>query len=191
MSWTRRLINSIRPAATVKRPTPGRVIQPRAEDTWRDYPSSGLTPSRLMAILRQADAGDPSLTMQLFEEMEEKDAHLYAVANTRRLALTGLEWQVISAADLREGVDRTSADEAAAYCREVLVGIDALDEALQFLSLALGRNIAVAPKRKPGRSQRHGLFPSEAQKNARIAAGIESIAGGSLMISPTEWMKGG
>ncbi|UCG15464.1 MAG: DUF935 family protein [Phycisphaerales bacterium] len=144
MSWTRRLINSIRPAATVKRPTPGRLIRPRAEDTWRDYPSSGLTPSRLMAILRQADAGDPSLTMQLFEEMEEKDAHLYAVANTRRLALTGLEWQVISAADLREGVDRTSADEAAAYCREVLIGIDALDEALQFLSLALGRNIAVA-----------------------------------------------
>lgn len=144
MNWTRRLINSIRPAPAGKRPSPGRVIQPRPEDTWRDYPSSGLTPSRLMSILRQADAGDPSLTMQLFEEMEEKDPHLHAVSNTRRLALTGLEWQVISAADVREGVDRTLADEAAAHGREVLAAVESFDEVLQFLSLALGRNLAVA-----------------------------------------------
>src|SRR5882757_2002800 len=54
-----------------------------------------------------------------------------------------------------------------------------------------GRNIAVAPKRKPGTSHRHGFFPSQAHKNARIAAGMESIAGGSLITSPTEWMNGG
>ena len=82
--------------------------------------------------------------MQLFEEMEEKDAHLYAVANTRRLALTGLEWQVISAVDVVEGIDRGAADEAAAYCRSVLAGLDAFDEVLQHLSLAIGRNIAIA-----------------------------------------------
>jgi phage gp29-like protein len=82
--------------------------------------------------------------MQLFEEMEEKDAHLYAVANTRRLALTGLDWQVVSAADVVEGVERRAADDAAAYCREVLVGLEAFDDVLQHLSLAVGRNIAVA-----------------------------------------------
>jgi len=125
-------------------PRPGRLVQPRKEDTWRDYPSRGLTPARLMALLRQADAGDPSLALQLFEEMEEKDAHLYAVANTRRLAVTGLEWRIVSAADIRESVDRAAADEAAAYCREVLTRIESFDELLQFLSLALGRNIAVA-----------------------------------------------
>ena len=64
-----------------------------------------------------------------------------------------------------------------------------------------GRNIAVAPKRKPGRSQIQGLprrrsrrraaVRSQAHRKARIAAGSESIAGGSLMISPTEWMNGG
>src|SRR6185312_16799426 len=58
-------------------------------------------------------------------------------------------------------------------------------------SVYSGRNIAVAPKRNPGRSHRHELFPSAAHKNARIAAGRVSIAGGSLMISPTEWMNGG
>jgi phage gp29-like protein len=97
-----------------------------------------------MGILREADAGSLSATMQLFEEMEEKDAHLYSVANTRRLAITGLEWQVVSAADLRPGVDRVAAEEAAAYCRRVLAGLENFDDALQHLSLAVGRNIAIA-----------------------------------------------
>jgi phage gp29-like protein len=82
--------------------------------------------------------------LALFEQMEEKDAHLYSVAHTRRLAVTGLPWRVASAAEVRERVDRVAADEAAAYCREVLADIENFDEVLQHLSLALGRNIAVA-----------------------------------------------
>ena len=117
---------------------------PRVEDTFRDYPSAGLTPSRLAAILRDADAGSLSASMQLFEEMEEKDPHLYSVAHTRRLALTGLDWRVLSASRMRDGVDRAAADEAADFCREVLSELDSLDEGLQHLSLALGRNIAIA-----------------------------------------------
>ncbi len=125
-------------------PPMGQVIQPRKEDSVRDYPSAGLTPSGLAAVLREADDGSLGSAMQLFEEMEEKDAHLFSVANTRRLALTGLEWEVLSAADLRAGVDRARADAAAIYCREVLAGIDSFEEILQHLALAVGRNLAVA-----------------------------------------------
>src|SRR3972149_2849454 len=74
MKWTQRIVNALRSGGT-ERPRPG------------------LTPSRLLAILKEADDGSLSAPIQLFEEMEEKDPHLYAVANTRRLALTGLEWQ--------------------------------------------------------------------------------------------------
>ena len=144
MNWTRRIINSVRDARQGKRPRIGRLLRPRKEDTYRDYPTTGLTPSRLVAILHEADAGSLTRAMELFEEMEEKDAHLFAVANKRRLALTGLDWSVISAADMLEGVDRTLADEAADYCRQVLTRLDCFDEALQHLSLAVGRNIAVA-----------------------------------------------
>lgn len=144
MNWTQRLINSFRSPPTNGRPKPGRVIQPRQEDTWRDYPSSGLTPSRLRAILREADSGSLSSAMQLYEEMEEKDAHLYAVANIRRLAITGLEWTVVSDADVSSAVSRTLTDEVAEHCHEVLSGIDNFDETLQHLSLAVGRNIAIA-----------------------------------------------
>jgi len=97
-----------------------------------------------MAILREIDAGALSAGMELFEEMEEKDPHLYAVANTRRLALTGLDWQVVSAAEVEETAERTAADDAAAFAREALHQVEGFDEALSHLSLATGRNLAVA-----------------------------------------------
>ncbi|MHC4695133.1 MAG: phage portal protein family protein [Planctomycetota bacterium] len=143
MKWTDRVVNAVRSKRN-GRPKPGRVIAPREEDSVRDYPSVGLTPSRLAAILREADDGSLATAMQLFEEMEEKDAHLFSVANTRRLALTGLDWHVSSLADVREGVDRGLAEEAADYCREILLSLEMFDEALQHLALATGRNISIA-----------------------------------------------
>jgi phage gp29-like protein len=143
MKWTERIALALQ-GSTNGRPKPGRVVVPRAEDSVRDYPGAGLTPSRLTAILREADDGSLATAMQLFEEMEEKDAHLFAVANTRRLAMTGLPWQLVSAADVHNSVDRRRADEAAAYCGEILAGLERFDEALQHLALATGRNIAIA-----------------------------------------------
>ena len=140
-----RVVNAIRGRDDrMHRPRPGQVVEPMALDRCRDYPADGLTPSRLAAIIGSADEGSVDQAMALFEQMEEKDAHLYSVANTRRLALTGLQWEIASAAEMRDGVDRAAADEAAAYCREVLAAIERFDETLQHLSLALGRNIAVA-----------------------------------------------
>ena len=143
MKWTQRMALALRRGAT-DRPKLGRVALPRAEDSLRDYPGAGLTPSGLVGILKEADGGSLATAMQLFEEMEEKDAHLFAVANTRRLALTGLPWQVVSAADVHEGIDRHRADQAAVYCREVLTQLDRFDDVLQHLALATGRNIAMA-----------------------------------------------
>ena len=108
MNWTRRIVNALRSRAN-GRPRPGQVIVPRAEDSVRAYPSAGLTPSRLAAVLREADDGALSTALELFEEMEEKDAHLFSVANTRRLGLTGLEWHVVSAADVQPGVEAQAA----------------------------------------------------------------------------------
>lgn len=144
MGLLHRIVNAVGRRGAMARPEVGRVVRPRKEDTWRDYPADGLTPQRLVSILHEADAGAPQAAMELFEQMEEKDAHLHSVANTRRLGLTGLEWQVVSAAEGREGVDRAAADEAASYCREALASLDRWEEALQHLSLAIGRNLAVA-----------------------------------------------
>ncbi len=125
-----------------KPPKPGRMLDPRSEDSTRSYQTSGLTPSRLVNILRAADTGDLAPAMSLFEEMEEKDPHVQSVANTRRLALTGLEWQITP--DSSSTASLSLAQAAADHCRAVLNRIDNFDEALQHLSLATGRNISVA-----------------------------------------------
>ncbi len=144
MQLVQRIANFFHNEPSTKRPKPGELIRRREEDAWRDYPADGLTPARLSAILKAADDGALSEPMQLYEQMEEKDAHLFSIANTRRLALTGLEWEMVPASDLRPGLDAALAAEAADYCAQALGSIDALDDALQHLSLALGRNIAVA-----------------------------------------------
>ena len=116
MSMTSRIVNAFRSRPDrMARPRPGVVIGSEPLQQWRDYPADGLVPSRLVSILRSADEGVVDEALALFEEMEEKDAHLYAVANTRRLSVTGLPWQVVSASDVREGVDRVMADEVADY----------------------------------------------------------------------------
>jgi phage gp29-like protein len=103
-----------------------------------------------VSILKEADGGSLAAQMALFEQMEEKDAHLYSVANTRRLALTGLPWEVVSAAEMPgwgtgrgASPGRRAADEAAAFCDEVLRGVDGFEESLAHLALALGRNLAL------------------------------------------------
>lgn len=64
------------------------------QDKYSEYPSNGLSPRRLAAIFREADEGDVLRQMELFEEMEEKDTHLFSQLQTRKLAVTGLDWEV-------------------------------------------------------------------------------------------------
>ncbi len=159
------IVNAIRRRRNDRPPRPGVMIHPRREDSMRDYPADGLTPQRLTAIFREADGGSPAAQMALFEQMEEKDAHLYSVANTRRLAVTGLPWTIVPAdppggesgdgagtrsgdGGERDGGERRGsaelAREAAQYCEGVLRDLEGFEEALAHLSLAVGRNVAVA-----------------------------------------------
>lgn len=68
------------------------------------HPAAGLTPERLTEILREAEFGDPSLYLELAEEMEEKDLHYLAVLSTRKQALAQLGLIVRPASDAREDV---------------------------------------------------------------------------------------
>ncbi|MCA9257225.1 MAG: DUF935 family protein, partial [Phycisphaerales bacterium] len=150
MQMIDRIVNSFRRRRETT-PRPGVLVGRKSNELWREYPADGLTPQRLVAIMREADAGDLTSQFALFEQMEERDGHLYSVANTRRLALTGLPWEVVSATETpgwRSAPsgprgDRRLADETAAWCDEVLRGLSDFDDALAHLSLAFGRNISV------------------------------------------------
>jgi len=149
-----RIVNAVRGAAM--RPTGGVMVSRGGDWGNRMYPADGLTPQRLLAIFREADAGDLGAQLALSEQMEEKDAHLFSVASTRRLAVTGLPWRVTATppgVDLAQEAGRVAsalarggatAEETASYCEAVLRDLPGFEETLAHLSLATGRGLAVA-----------------------------------------------
>lgn len=59
-----------------------------------NHPTRGLTPPKLASILEEAELGDLIAQHDLFLDMEEKDAHIFAEMSKRRRALLGLEWRL-------------------------------------------------------------------------------------------------
>lgn len=109
-----------------------RVLRPWRDDSLRQYPTTGLTPSRVVAFAQAADAGAPHVLFELFDEMLAKWPRLAAVEATRRLALTGLDWEI-------ESSDPRIAD----FCRASLQRIDRFRDVLEHLAGAIGRGVAV------------------------------------------------
>ena len=128
------------------RPPEGRVFAwDRNLDSLRYAVTPRLTFARLSDIIQGGKDGDLAATLALYEEMEQRDVRLRSVAGTRRLALTGLDYEIVSAGDrLQDGADKTLADEAATYVRETLQRLDGFDAALKHLATAIGSNLAVA-----------------------------------------------
>ena len=129
-----------------RRPQQGKICEYSHElDALGGYLSDAIDFNKIKRLTRAADSGDLATTLQFFEEMEIKDAHLQGVANTRRQALTGLEWEIVSAAESqRFRGDKVLADEAAAYVDEQLANLESLETGLEHLSQAIGPNLAVA-----------------------------------------------
>jgi len=139
------------------------ILQQRADlakriyryDASIDQPSrvsDALTFVRLASLLRSADDGDAEAMLQLNAEMESKDLHLQSVAHTRRLALTGIEWEIEPASRTDEGVDEKAATAAADFVRATLRNmivyrqgrpVRPFDHALDVMSGAIGPNLAV------------------------------------------------
>ena len=122
-----------------------RVVRPWREDALHAYPSVGLTPARALALLHAADAGAPQMQFELFGEMLQKWPRLAAVEATRRLALTGLGWEIEPGRTAAgDAAAARLAEQAAEHCRVTLAGIERFPEALDHLARAIGHGIAVA-----------------------------------------------
>lgn len=126
-----------RPIPIQRRPTLDVVAAVGLRDRWSSYPSAGLTPAKLARILQEADAGQITRQAELFEEMEEKDAHLYSLLQTRKNAVLGLDWQVMPFSDARE--DRRIAD----FVADVLGNLEGFEDNLLDLLDAIGKGFSV------------------------------------------------
>jgi phage gp29-like protein len=101
------------------------------------HPSAGLTPERLTAILRDAEAGDPYLYLELAEEMEEKDLHYLAVLSTRKQSVAQLDMIIRAASSSPED------QKIAALVREVLLeGTLPLESVLFDILDAIGKGFS-------------------------------------------------
>lgn len=103
-----------------------------------DTVALGLTPARLISILRAAADGDAHAYLTLAEEMEERSPQYAAVIGTRKRAVIGLPRMVEAASDAAHDVELRDAVEAR------LVRSPAFGRLCAMLMDALGKGFSVA-----------------------------------------------
>ncbi len=82
-----------------------RVAVVNINDQFSTYPSYGLTPEKLAAILRDADQGDVFRQAELFTEMLEKDGHLMSLFGNIRIRIAGANYEIIPGSADKNDVD--------------------------------------------------------------------------------------
>lgn len=95
MKLLKSIYDGFKKLITPARPETRLIRSEQLTDRYSQYPSQGLTPSKLTSILMLADQGDLSLAMELFEEMEEKDADYASQIMLRKQSIIALDWQII------------------------------------------------------------------------------------------------
>lgn len=80
--------------STPKKPIFQRSYVSSLQDRYSSYPVARLTPGRLSAIFQAADLGEVREQIELYEEMEERDAHLASILQTRKVAIQGMKYRI-------------------------------------------------------------------------------------------------
>jgi phage gp29-like protein len=120
-----------------RKPETREIAAVSLEDRWSSYPSVGLTPGGLGSIFQEADQGAVRTQMELFEEMEEKDAHLASLLQTRKLSVLSLDYEVLPYANTPED------EQIAEAVGEIVFGIPDLETAFLDLLDAIGKGFAL------------------------------------------------
>lgn len=98
---------------------------------YAEHPAKGLTPVKMASILKEAEEGSLKAQAELFDDMEERDAHLFAEISKRKEAVIGLNWAI------EAPKDATPQEQADAdFLSDVLSDQDGLEDL--FLDLLNG-----------------------------------------------------
>lgn len=101
------------------------------------HPSRGLTPARLARIMAGAEQGDLGAQCDLFDDMEEKDGHIYAEMSKRKRALLTVDWDIKPP----RNASKKEQDDAA-YAKEVIGDIANLEDVMLDALDAIGKGFA-------------------------------------------------
>lgn len=115
----------------LQEPQTSRLAALRSE--FENHPSRGLTPPKLAGILQRAEQGDLIAQHELFQDMEEKDGHLFSEMQKRRTALQNLDWDIVPPPNA------TAAEkDLAIYAKEMLGTITDIQDVIFDLTDAIG-----------------------------------------------------
>lgn len=116
-------------------PQTARLAQLHSE--YENHPSRGLTPPKLASILLRAEQGDLVAQHELFQDMEEKDGHLFSELQKRRLAIQTLDWDIVPPPNA------TAAEkDMAAYAKDMMGALADFEDLLFDMSDAIGHGFA-------------------------------------------------
>lgn len=101
------------------------------------HPSRGLTPAVLADIMQQAEYGYCIAQHDLFVDMEEKDAHIFAEMGKRKRAVVEVEWDIVPP----RGASATE-KKLAGYAKELIQDIPNLEGVLLDSLDAIGHGFA-------------------------------------------------
>lgn len=123
---------------STKKPIQREIAVASIYDKYSTYPSDGLTPVKLAQIFKEADAGDVYRQMELFEEMEGKDPHLFSQLQTRKNAVVGLDFEILPYSE------NDKDKEIAQFITDIIFNLDSIDDVFMDLLDAIGKGFAVS-----------------------------------------------
>lgn len=104
---------------------------------WQGHPSRGLTPSKLARIMDAAEQGDIVEQCAIYDDMEEKDAHIASEIGKRRRAITLLDWDIVPPPSPWAREKR-----AAKQVKELLTDLPDIEDMLFDVTDAIGKGFA-------------------------------------------------
>lgn len=164
----------------------GNALRPMA-----DYPVRGLTPKKLAGMLRDADTGNLAAQCDLFEEMEERDAHLMAEMGKRKRALLTLDYSIVppNNADATEKKNTAWLQEIVGDMEDldqmILDMADAIGKAFSFLELEWGNIGTTWFPKAHWREQGWFMHPFNEPHNIRLV----SSDGQGEALQPFGWIR--
>ncbi len=135
------------PTSRTPRPaskSPGKTVQPELRAFAPPATNTLISASPALrdrrvgdSIVRSEGYAGHMTAYDLFDEMEDKDAHLFSLLQTRKLGLLGRRQRI------EPGADNEAARTAATWLRRVLPTLPGWHEALAHLLDALGKGLSV------------------------------------------------
>ncbi len=105
-------------------------------DSFREYVTDGLTPERLARVFKAADSGDIRSQAELFDQLEEKDAHLLCERDKRKNIILDLDFTVEAASE--DPRDKKVAE----FVEQVFAALTDWDDTIVSLQDAVGKGCA-------------------------------------------------